>query len=195
MKQFFYRMSWDKDFKKNFFKYFFIGSFCVVVLSGIGIFAYGNLVHNDEDVYDHVKIQEADEEHETYNIAFDGKHEENKDESNKEKSDNNTNSPKTESNTQENNNFSSSDSGNNNPQHTHSWHVVWDQQPYDEISYIQVGTKYICNQCGYSCTDGGTANMHTRATGHSFRTEPIMGQRKIHHDGRCHEECSCGARR
>lgn len=193
MRQFFYRLSWDKDFKRKFIIIScsclsFVALCCFFVPVGVQLF------------YDSNNEVVIEEENKNEGIKYDILFKDNTFENQEQSKNVNTDQDKPNQANRTSNEGSSpppyNPGGENIPiQHTHSWYVVIDSYPWDETVYIQTGTKYICRNCGYVCYDIDSANSHALSFGHGYRTEAIIEIRTIHHDGTSHEECSCGARR
>lgn len=193
MRQFLYRLSWDKEYKR---RTIIISLSCIsfvaicIACVPLGISIYNSSQSNNNDI-----DNECVEDNGTiYDLKFKDREDtiENK-EDNKSIIPNENKDANTDSQTSVSK--ESQEQKHEQPiEHVHSWHLVIDSQPWDETVYIQTGTRYICRNCGYACDNSSLANVHSSATGHGFRTEPIIEQRIIHHPQTSHLECSCGAR-
>lgn len=194
MRQLLYRLSWDKEYKRKFLIISFSSlSFVVLCLIFVpfGVQMYSNIQR------DNVVNTDEVEEGAKYDISFKDDAFQNEENSENDNSYQNKTSNNLDTNQSQEHHPSPYNPGSGDVpiSHTHSWHVVIDSYPWDEVVYIQTGTKYICRNCGFVCYDLNTAESHSSLYGHGYKTEAIMETRTIHHDGTSHEECCCGARK
>ena len=192
MKEFFYRLSWDNDYKHSVTKWFTVSFVSFACVLAISVVCVGNFMKPYDDNESFIKVEEEDNEDGGYNLEFSERQQKKTEKDNQQKQNNTTPESNHESGGGEG---GGGTGGGDTPGHVHSWHWVVDSPPWDEEIWIQTGTRYICTGCGFTTTSSDEANIHSMQTGHKFVSEAIMERRIIHHDGSGHDECDCGARR
>ena len=195
MRQFLYRLSWDKEFKR---KTLIISASCLGIAAllclciPIGVTAYVNYANSDKTETFDEEVKEGNK----YNLIFNDK------ESQKDDKENQLQNKPNENKTQDSNNNNTESKSQEEEheipvpsyEHVHSWYKVVDSPAWSEVVQQIVGTQYRCNVCGFMSTSADAMNSHCSRLSHSFSSVPIYESRTIEHSEIFHYQCACGAR-
>ncbi len=204
MRKLFFRLSWDKEFRRKFL--IIAGSSMCALLVIVGLYPICssisfNIDQNRSDSEEASNDNDSDNYGENYSLRFEERKRNqdntNKTEDNKPRAENKSDTQSVS--TSENRSIGSEEHTENKEsgqvEHVHNWYTVVDRAAWTESVRVLAGTNYRCNNCGYTTSSAGAISSHCSNFAHSFSSFPVYETREVQHEAITHEECSCGARR